>query len=103
MCLLVHWRLPGRMSEMDPILLSASRIVRAGTVEGSGVQGEEDGRYQMHGRNTTKENGEVVIESRHELQRLDEKQFVYYTISRAFYWYPWYHCIVQFSLHPFQK
>jgi hypothetical protein len=37
------------MSKMDPILLSASRIVGAGTVEGSGVQGEEDRRYQMHG------------------------------------------------------
>jgi len=66
---------------MDPILLSANRIAGAGTVEGSGVQGEEDGGQQMHGWNTTKENGEVVIESRHEAHRIYGKQFVDYTIS----------------------
>ena len=38
----------------------------------------------MRGRNTTKENEEVVIEIRREAQRLYEKQFMYYTISRAF-------------------
>jgi hypothetical protein len=38
----------------------------------------------MRGRNATKENAEVIIDSRPETQRLDEKQFMYYKISRAF-------------------
>jgi hypothetical protein len=54
------------MTDAESLILpSASRIAGAGTVEGSGVQGEED-RYQTHRWNTTKENGNVVIESRHE-------------------------------------
>jgi hypothetical protein len=39
---------------------------------------------QMHGWNTTEENGEVVIRSRHEAHRLYQKQLMYYTISRVF-------------------
>jgi hypothetical protein len=38
----------------------------------------------MRGRNATKENEEVVIDSRHEAQRLYEKQFRFCTISRTF-------------------
>jgi len=69
-CVLVPWYLPGQISERDLIALSASRIAGAGTVEGSGVQGKEDGGYQMHRWNITKENGEVVIESRHKAHRI---------------------------------
>jgi len=42
------------MSQKDLILLSASPDVGVGTVEGSGVQGEEDGRFRCMG-GTTKE------------------------------------------------
>jgi hypothetical protein len=42
------------MSQKDLILLSASPDVGVGTVEGSGVQGEEDGRFRYIG-GTTKE------------------------------------------------
>jgi len=38
----------------------------------------------MRGVKHHKENEEVVIESRHEAQRLYKKQIIYYTISRAF-------------------
>jgi hypothetical protein len=44
-------RLPGRIFGGDPILL-ASPNEGARTVEGSGVQGEEDRGYQIHGWNT---------------------------------------------------
>jgi hypothetical protein len=38
----------------------------------------------MHWWNNTAENGEVVIESRHEAHGINGKQLMYYTISRAF-------------------
>ena len=58
------------MSERDPILLFPSLNEGACMVEGSGVQGEEDGGDQMHVRNTTKGNEEIDIGRRHEAQRL---------------------------------
>jgi hypothetical protein len=51
---------------------------------GSGVQREANEGDQMHGWNTTEENGEDVIGSRHEAHRLYGKQSRYYTISRTF-------------------
>jgi hypothetical protein len=41
LCLLVPWHLPGRTSERNLVLLSASPDAGAGTVKGSGVQGVE--------------------------------------------------------------
>ena len=71
------------MSEEDLVLLEAGPITEAGTVEESVFKARriED---QMHGQNTTKENEEVDIERRHEVQHLYGKRFVYYTISHAF-------------------
>jgi hypothetical protein len=73
-CLLIPWCLPGRMFGRNLIPPSAYRIAGAGTVEGSGIQSEADEGDQMHGWNTTEENGEVVIGSRH---RLCGKQLMY--------------------------
>ena len=84
MCLLVPWCLPGRIYERDLIPLPASRITGAGTVEGSGVQSEANEGDQIHGWNTTEENVEVIIGSRHKAHRFHGKQLMYYTINRAF-------------------
>jgi hypothetical protein len=81
---LVPSPLLGRIYDEDLILLSASLNAGAGTVEGSGVQGEEDGGDQMHEQNTTKENREIDIGRRQEVENLYGKQLMYYTISRAF-------------------
>jgi hypothetical protein len=83
---LVPSPLLGRIYDEDLILLSASLNAGAGTVEGSGVQGEEDGGDQMHEQNTTKENREIDIGRRQEVENLYGKQLMYYTISRAFFW-----------------
>jgi hypothetical protein len=48
-CLLVPWCLLGRRSEMSLILLWASPIAAASTVEGSGVQSKEDWRIRCMG------------------------------------------------------
>ena len=64
MCLLAPRHLLGRISDKDLILLSASPDVRVGTVEGSGVQGEET--WVKH----HKRSGEVNIGRGHEVQRL---------------------------------
>ena len=48
------------------------------------VQSEANEGDQMHGWNTTEENVEVVIGSRHEAHRFHGKQLMYYTINRAF-------------------
>jgi hypothetical protein len=53
-------------------------------VERSGVEGEARRMGSDAGRNTTTENREVDMGSRHEAQRIYRKQLMYYTISRAF-------------------
>jgi hypothetical protein len=53
--LLIPWGLPGQVFERDLILLVGQPQLGARTVEGSGVQAEEDRGYQMHGGNTTEE------------------------------------------------
>jgi len=68
------------------VVLVQSNPGKTGTIVPDGIP-----KYYRDIVDITKENEEAVIESRHEAQRLFEKQFMYYTIR------PWYHCIVQFS------
>jgi hypothetical protein len=65
------------------ILLLASP---AGSRHGRGKRRSRRGGWgdQTHGRNATKGNEEVGLGGRHEVQRLDWQQLMYYTISRAF-------------------
>ena len=62
MCLLVPWHLLGQLHNEHLIFLSASPNAGSHTVEGSGLQGKEDGGDQ-------KENGEVDSGKRHEAQQ----------------------------------